>query len=356
VSEPFIPTTAGVETENVHRRSFELRPVGPFRLDLTTWALRRRARNQMDVWDGRYRRAVLVDGTPATIEVAETNGSDAPDLTGFVTMAGEITPARLAAAATIAEVLLGLRADLQGFYELADAEPRLRRLKDRFLGVHPPRFPTLFEALANAVANQQLTLEVGIELLNRFTDRFGVVAPGADGTLKTFPSAGSIAGTAVGPLRELGFSARKAQYLIGLAESVASGEVDVDELDTMDRAAATDQLRRLRGIGRWSAEYVLLRGLGRLDVFPGDDVGARNKLERFLELPSSPDYGQILSILEPWRPYAGLVYFHLLLDGLAERGALGSIDEPFAQAVTRDREALEGGDQRGTGAQRASGK
>ena len=337
MSEPSIPTTAGVETENVHRRSFELRPVGPFRLDLTTWALRRRARNQMDVWDGRYRRAVMLEGTPATIEVAESSGADAPDLTGMVTMPGEITQATLAAAATVTEGLLGLRADLQGFYELADADPRLRRLKDRFLGVHPPRFPTLFEALANAVANQQLTLEVGIELLNRFTDRFGVAAPGADGTLKTFPSAESIAGTAIRPLRDLGFSARKAQYLIGLAESVASGEVDADELHTMDRADATDQLRRLRGIGRWSAEYVLLRGLGRLDVFPGDDVGARNKLERFLGLPSSPDYSQILSILEPWHPYAGLVYFHLLLDGLAERGALGSIDPPPRPGIDRSR-------------------
>lgn len=281
----------------------------------------------MDGWDGRYRRAVLLDGAPATIEVAETDGAGARGLTGAITMAGEITPATQAAAADVAETVLGLRAELQGFYELADAESRLRRLKDRFLGVHPPRFPTLFEAFANAVANQQLSLEVGIELLNRLTDRYGVVAPGPDTTLKTFPAAESIAGTAVRPLRDLGFSARKAQYLIGLAESVASGEVDADELDTMDRATATGYLQRLRGIGRWSAEYVLLRGLGRLDVFPGDDVGARNKLERFLELPSSPDYGQIRSILEPWHPYAGLVYFHLLLDGLAERGALEHVDD-----------------------------
>jgi DNA-3-methyladenine glycosylase II len=90
----------------------------------------------------------------------------------------------------------------------------------------------------------------------------------------------------------------------------------------MDRADATEHLQRLHGIGRWSAEYVLLRGLGRLDVFPGDDVGARNKLERFLALPGPPSYDQILAILEPWHPYAGLVYFHLLLDGLAAKDLL----------------------------------
>jgi DNA-3-methyladenine glycosylase II len=57
-------------------------------------------------------------------------------------------------------------------------------------------------------------------------------------------------------------------------------------------------------------------------VYPGDDVGARNKLRRFLDLPTSPTYPEIVAILAPWYPYAGMVYFHLLLDGLAERGVL----------------------------------
>lgn len=67
---------------------------------------------------------------------------------------------------------------------------------------------------------------------------------------------------------------------------------------------------------------MLLRGLGRLDVFPGDDVGARNKLQRFLMLPAPPSYADIVAIPAPWYPYAGIVYFHLLLDGLVDRGAL----------------------------------
>jgi DNA-3-methyladenine glycosylase II len=123
-------------------------------------------------------------------------------------MACEITPATLSVAASTAEGLLGTTADLQGFYEVADGDPRLRGLKDRYLGLHPPRFPTLFEALANAVANQQLSLEVGIELLNRLTHRYGIAASGPTSTMKTFPSAETIAGTTVRPLRELGFSAR----------------------------------------------------------------------------------------------------------------------------------------------------
>ena len=67
---------------------------------------------------------------------------------------------------------------------------------------------------------------------------------------------------------------------------------------------------------------MLLRGLGRIDVFPADDVGARNKLYRFFDLPAPPDREQILKLLSPWEPFAGMIYFHLLLDGLAARGEL----------------------------------
>jgi DNA-3-methyladenine glycosylase II len=67
---------------------------------------------------------------------------------------------------------------------------------------------------------------------------------------------------------------------------------------------------------------VLLRGLGRLGVFPGDDVGARNKLQRFMGLAHPPDYDEICRITDAWQPYAGMVYFHLLLDGLSRAGRL----------------------------------
>jgi DNA-3-methyladenine glycosylase II len=91
-------------------------------------------------------------------------------------------------------------------------------------------------------------------------------------------------------------------------------------LSQLDDSEAMAWLTSLRGIGRWSAEYVLLRGLGRLHVFPGDDVGARNKLERFLDIEERLDYDGVEQLVARWHPFAGLVYFHLLLDSLSESG------------------------------------
>jgi DNA-3-methyladenine glycosylase II len=84
------------------------------------------------------------------------------------------------------------------------------------------------------------------------------------------------------------------------------------------------RLCELRGVGRWTAEYALLRGLGRLHVFPGDDVAARKSLARWLGRRAPLDYAGVSRAVEKWQPYAGMVYFHLLLDGLSKAGVLES--------------------------------
>lgn len=299
----------------------ELHPLAPFRLDLTAWALRRRRRNRVDRWDGAYRRALLVGDRAVTVELEQRGGVDEPRVVVTDLTTADLTARERASIESQLVRMLGITIDLGGFYDLADSDSRVGPLRDRLVGVKPPRFPTLFEALVNAIANQQISLEVGIELLNRFTDRFGV-RPDDDHGLVAFPDPASVLGGSIGDLRGMGFSTRKAEYILASADAILTGAIDEAELASLDRAAATKRLVELRGIGRWSAEYVLLRGLGNLEVFPADDVGARNKLETFFSLASPPNREQILALMEPWRPFAGMIYFHLLLDGLAARGEL----------------------------------
>lgn len=318
VEEPSASVTAASQTV------FDIVASPPFRLDLTAWALRRRRHNMIDVWDGSYRRTLLVGQRALAVKVDQHGGREHPVLSvsvlgGSGLGCSSCTADEQAVIGGQLRRLLGVDVDLGTFYALADIDPRLGHLKERMLGVRPPRFATLFEALANAIANQQLSLEVGITLLNRLAELLGRRAEGDQGPV-AFPDALAVLSATIADLRDLGFSTRKAEYLLDSAEATASGTLDVADIEPLDRAEATERLMRLRGIGRWSAEYVLLRGIGRLDVFPADDVGARNKLERFAALDHSPGRDEILELLRPWAPCAGMIYFHLLLDGLAERG------------------------------------
>jgi DNA-3-methyladenine glycosylase II len=303
----------------VQDRVLVIEPCAPFRLDLTAWALRRRSHNAVDRWDATatYRRVLSFDGGPVALSVAQDGAPDAPRLS--VIRAGGAVDARAEGRSRRAlDRLLGLSVDLSAFAAMAATDPVLAPLAGRMRGLKPPRFPTVFEALVNGVACQQLSLAVGIHLLNRLTADYGRAVPDDPG--RAFPDPEALASLEPFALKRHGFSMTKARTIIETARAIAAGDLDLEGLERLDDSAAIERLTSLRGIGRWTAEYVLLRGLGRLHVFPGDDVGAHNKLRRLLEIDTPLDYETVRRLVARWHPYAGVVYFHLLLDSLAQDG------------------------------------
>lgn len=293
---------------------FALHPVQPFRLDLTVWALRRRPSNAMDRWEeGTYRRTLVLDGMPVQMAVTQQNAALVVTVTGV----SRLPPRTQADVTTALDRLLGLRVDLRKFYWLASQEPKLHQLTVRFLGMKPPRFLSVFEALVNAIACQQLSLTVGIILLNRLTERYGL-GSGREG--RAFPRADEVAKGQVRTLQAMGYSRNKGRAIIDVARAIRDGTIDPDGFETMDDAETVHRLMEWRGVGRWTAEYILLRGLGRIHQFPGDDVGAQKGLQRWLRLKRPPDYDHVRRVLRKWSPYAGLIYSHLLLNGLDRRG------------------------------------
>ncbi len=308
--------------------SFDLEPVPPFRLDLTVWAIRRRPDNRIDLWDGTtYRRALVLRDGPVAVSVTQNGAPDAPRLRVGASGA-RLGPAAPREVTTALERLLGLRIDLTDFYRLASADPRLGNLAQRFRGLKPPRFPTAFEALVNAIACQQITLTLGIRILSTLAAVHGapaIVADTVEGgavTLHALPGPADVVDLGDDALRPIGFSRQKTRALVEAGRAVVEGRLDLDSLAMLDDATAVARLRELRGVGRWTAEYVLLRGLGRTNVFPGDDVGARKNLERWLGAAAPLDYDGVQRVVAGWQPHAGLVYFHLLLERLATQGLL----------------------------------
>jgi DNA-3-methyladenine glycosylase II len=305
--------------------SFELEPVSPFRLDLTAWALRRQPANVVDRWDGTtYRRVLPLPGGPVDVAVTQSGPPEAARLK--VTVAGQPNRVAVRTAVTSAlERLLGLRSDLTAFYRFAVDDRRLGPLARRFRGMKPPRFATVFECAVNAMACQQVTLTLGVSLLNRLAVAFGTTFGNGDEAGHAFPRPADLAGLSPAVLRRLGFSHQKGRFMVELARLVADGRLDLEGLAALSDNDAVNRLCQLSGVGRWTAEYVLLRGLGRTHVFPGDDVGARNNLQLWFRLTKPLDYEGAGRVLSRWDGYAGLVYFHLLLDRLAEAGHLGEM-------------------------------
>jgi DNA-3-methyladenine glycosylase II len=305
--------------------TFTLRPRPPFRLDLTVWAIRRRAHNVVDRFDDHvWRRVLVIGNAPASVAVRQTRTGARPEIEVRISAARpQLVKAEVTALLTR---MLGLERDLSDFYKLARGDAHLRELAERLRGMKPVRYATVFEAFANAVACQLVSLSAGMHVLNRLTDAFGI--PGAtDGAapMRSFPTAAAIARSNPDALRALGLSRRKGEYLIGLARlAIDPQDRDFASFGRLSDDDAIARLSKIRGVGRWTAEYVMLRGFGRIDIFPGDDVGGRNKLFEWLGASDAPTYDRVATMLARWHPYGGLIYLHLIVNAVAGAGQLAA--------------------------------
>lgn len=310
-------------------RDHLLRPKPPYRLDLVVRALRRRPDNPVDRWDGRaWSRTVAVGGTVCRWTVRQDGPVEEPLLAARLELEppspadrGQTAAPGAGRAASTGEAaawarlaldrLLGLSVDLSDFQAFAARDRPLRELAARWRGFRPPRFPTLFEALLNAVACQQITLTQGIRRLGALAARFG-----RNG--RALPEPADLLGAPLPALRELGFSRQRAETLLRLAELAERGDLDAERFAGLDDAEALARLTRVKGVGPWSAQYALLRGLGRLGVFPVNDVGARQNIQRWLGLAETPDPAETRRLFDRHAPWQGMVYFLVLLDRLED--------------------------------------
>jgi DNA-3-methyladenine glycosylase II len=255
---------------------------------------------------------LLIDGARVELAVTQASGGSAPQLDVVLSGTQGTRSAESAAHSTLAR-LLGLELDLSDFYARSARDRALSELVVRYKGLKPPRFPTIFECLLNAIACQQLSLAAGLTLLSRLAARAGA----ASGAPHAFPAPADVLALPQSTLRTLGFSERKSETILELADAAAAGELKLSALERLTDTAVIRELVARRGIGPWSADYVLLRGLGRLHVFPRGDSGALNGVRSFLAAAGREDDPQ--TAVSQWAPDAGLVYFHLLLRGLEQR-------------------------------------
>jgi len=294
---------------------------------LTARVLRRSTRNLIDRMeeDGTWTRVVVLSQGPALLRGAQHGAK----------ITFEAAPAAAAdrrAIEALVTRLFALDADLAPFWRRARREPRFAELVRRCAGLRPQRFPTLFEALANGICCQQLSLAAGMTRLGHLAERFGPRTP--DGTRVGSPDPGLVARAPLAALRHAGLSGRRAAELRDLARLPL--ERFEHELISLSDAEARARLLELPGIGPWTADYVLLRGLGRLDIFPTGDVGAARTLGRILGRVIEPPAA--VRFAARFAPLRGMLYFCMLgyvLGAPLVSAAGGSPNQgPIAQRMT----------------------
>jgi DNA-3-methyladenine glycosylase II len=205
-----------------------------------------------------------------------------------------------------------LDVDLGPFYELADRDPLLGSIIREFYGLRNVGIPDLFEALCWGVIGQQINLTFAYTLKRRFVESFGEHITWDDRKYWIFPTSEAIAQLEVSDLTPLQFTSKKSEYIIGIAKLLTEGALSKSKLlDIGDSKLIEKELIGIRGIGPWTANYVLMRCLRAPSAFPIDDVGLHNAIKHLLQLERKPTVPEIRELSAHWGDWKSYATFYL---------------------------------------------
>jgi DNA-3-methyladenine glycosylase II len=180
----------------------------------------------------------------------------------------------------------------------------LSELVTRLAGLRPPLSPDPFETLVSAISAQQVSLQSAFATRSRFVERFGILARYAH----SFPTRERVAQSDEDELAGLGFSRRKAEYILG----VARADLDFDELARRDDDDVKAALTALRGLGEWSADWYLARHLARPHAWPAGDLGLRKAVSAFYRGGEDVSIEEVRAMAPQFAPFENLSAHYLL--------------------------------------------
>lgn len=204
-----------------------------------------------------------------------------------------------------------LSRDLQPFYDLAYRDEILKKVVLAYKGLRIIAVEELFEALSWSIMGQQISLHVAYGLKQKLVTTYGESIVHDNIEYWLFPTAQQIASLKVEDLRKLSFTQRKAEYIIGVAELIATCQLNKEQLLMMSLEEMETRLTAIRGIGKWSANYVIMRCLRHPDAFPLADVGLHNALKKVLIRTEKPSLAEIEDWAKNWSGWRAYATFYL---------------------------------------------
>jgi DNA-3-methyladenine glycosylase II len=204
----------------------------------------------------------------------------------------------------VARAVVGADFELDPFYAWAERDDVLRELVRKLAGLRPPLAPDPYETLVSAISAQQVSLFAAFAIRNRMVERFGQRGVYA----YAFPTRERMARAHEEELTELGFSRRKAEYVLGVARS----DLDFDGLNNLSDDEVKATLTSIRGLGEWTADWFLARHLARPRAWPAGDLGLVKAASAFYAGGRKLTIAKVRELGSRFEPFQNLSAHYLL--------------------------------------------
>jgi DNA-3-methyladenine glycosylase II len=288
--------------------------LAPFDFDLTAYIFSGGDKQIRNYAGREFRQVVKVNGKLFQIRIASVGTVDKPELSVELKSNNDITKLDKEKAAEIVNFIFNLDFNLKSLYDEIRNDPIMRKMAKEFYGLKNPTTPTVFESLVDSIVEQQISIRVAISLEGKLTKKFGEHLE-IDGEIYyAFPEPEAFARASIEEIQQVGLSRRKAEYIQGAAKLITDGKLDLEGLrDNNDPKEIILLLDAVRGIGVWTAELTMLRGMQKLDAFPADDLGVRRVISSYYCNGKPLMAVEAREIAEEWGKWKGLAAFYLII-------------------------------------------
>jgi DNA-3-methyladenine glycosylase II len=291
-----------------------LNPVPPYDFALSTSLFVNGDPQVRRAENGTFWQVIRVEGEPVLVRARSTGSVEEPKITLEAMGRSDLSRDQQKKAGEAVSWILALSDDLKKFHEAISSDARMTWLAHSLPGLKSYSNATAFEALVATITEQQISIQVARALESRLVKLLGEPLEAGGAAFFAFPTPERLARATEENYRACGLSTRKGEYIRNAARMVVQGDLDLEQYRAVpDSSRIVEELSRIRGIGAWTAEFVLLRGLHRLDAIPADDLGVRRAMARYY-CPGRTITGEdVRERAEQWGAWKGLAAFYLLV-------------------------------------------
>jgi len=207
--------------------------------------------------------------------------------------------------------IFSTKTDLKELYTFMDRDPTLKEVKQKLYGLRPFNYSTVFEGIIKSIIQQQISLIGSMYITSRLVERFGDKVQVGEEVYYEFPSPNSLASASIDELKECGLSRQKALYIKEFSKKVANKECNPENLKEFSSEEIVKRLTQFKGIGRWTAELVIVTSTGK-EALPADDLGARRAVSKFYFDRNLISGDELRKFAKRWGHFEGLVTYYLI--------------------------------------------
>ncbi len=289
-------------------------PVPPYDFDLSARIFRDGDEQIRKYENGRYWQVIRAGDKLVLVTLKSSGSVDFPRLSVELKSNEEISATDRMKVEEVIGSSLNLALDLEAFYRDIKNDRIMSTIVEKLKGLRSPRTPTVFEALVSSIIEQQISLSVAHSMERKVVKAFGDALTVNGKVYYAFPIPERLASVAIEQLRQCGLSSKKAEYIIGVSKSIADGKLDLEGLGKReDTRAVIDELLKIRGIGIWTAEMTVLRGMHRVEEMPADDIGLRKCIAHYYSNDRRISADEACRIARKWGKWKGLAAFYLII-------------------------------------------